>query len=207
MKRIAITIILLIGLCFSASAESGRRGSSSPFAYNGFMGGMMLHAGYVSQGNVTIGNQSQRLRGIPLGIGGALKIRLGDHLRVGTEGYTSSVGYGDWGSAVSIGWGGLLVDLCVRFGEWTPYAGVTVGGGVVENLTLTSTPALDFEPEEQLSYRHYGVGVVTPFMGVEYTLTDRMALTLKTDYILPIGTTESDFPGGVRCYLGFLFSH
>lgn len=182
--------------------------TASAFAYRGFSGGMMLHAGWVDCGDMRVGiAPSQRLSGLPLGIGGALKVRFGDHLRVGTEGYTSALSYGDYGSSLSIGWGGLLVDWTFRVGKFVPYVGATIGGGSVENLTLTEKPATDLLPEALISYRKYGVGVVVPFVGVEYGLTERMSLTVKADYMLPLGRAQFDFPRGVRCYVGFMFNH
>lgn len=204
MKKATILLLSLVAFVQGALAQE----SSHPLAYKGFSGGMMVHAGWVSSGDVVIGSApAQSMSGIPLGIGGALKVRFGDHLRVGTEGYTSSLGYGEWGSSLSIGWGGLLVDYTFRVGEFMPYVGATIGGGLVENLTLPRNPEQDFLPEEGVSYRNYGVGVLVPFVGVEYGLTERMSLTLKADYMFSLTPAESDFPSGVRCYVGFMFNH
>lgn len=199
-RKLSTLILLLFALCGTAKAGDG-------LAYNGFMGGMMLHGGWVSAGTIAVGTSApQSMKGVPAGIGGALKVRFGNHLRVGTEGYSSTLTYGDWGSSLSIGWGGLLVDWALPVGRFTPYVGATIGGGVVKNLTLTSAPAQDTLPEENLSYRHYGVGVVVPFVGVDYSLTPRMSLTFKADRMIPFSDTF-DFPSGIRCYFGFLFSH
>ena len=98
MKRTCLLTLLLCLLltpallnatppAISAPATST---TTAPFAYRGFSGGMMLHAGWVDCGDMRVGlAPAQRLSGLPLGIGGALKVRFGDHLRVGTEGYTS----------------------------------------------------------------------------------------------------------------------
>lgn len=202
------TLLLLLLSLFSLGPLSAQEQQRHPLAYNGFSGGMMLHAGWVARGDVRVGLSSpQTIAGVPLGIGGALKVRFGNHLRVGTEGYTSALSYGDYGSSLSIGWGGLLVDYCFRLGDFMPYAGVTVGGGVVENLTLTANPEVDWLPEANLSYRSYGVGVVAPFVGVEYGLTERMSLTVKADWMMALGRSHSDFPSGPRCYVGFMFNH
>lgn len=203
MKKI-YTLALALVVALGAAAQTNK----GAFAYNGFSGGMMLHAGWANRGDIAIGlAPAQALKGIPMGIGGALKVRFGNHLRLGTEGYTSSLGYGDYGSSVSIGWGGLLADWCWQWGELKPYVGATIGGGVVENLTLTSKPEVDLLPEANVSYRHYGVGVVVPFVGVEYGLTERMSLTVKADRMIALGRSQFDFPGGVRCYIGFMFNH
>lgn len=205
MKRdIALIVLTIFALCLPAQAnDNPRRGLS----YEGFMGGMMLHSGWVSAGTIAVGTSApQDIKGMPMGIGGAVKFRFGDHLRVGTEGYSSTLTYGTWDSSLSIGWGGLLVDWCMPIGRFAPYAGVTVGGGVVKNLTLNSDPAQDTLPEENFSYRQYGVGVVVPFVGVDYALSPRMSLTFKADRMISFADAF-DFPGGVRCYVGFLFSH
>lgn len=207
MKRtllFALAILLTLGTSLHAAEITHRH----PLAYNGFSGGMMLHTGYVSRGHIAVGAApAQHIAGMPVGIGGALKVRFGNHLRIGTEGYASSLSYGDWGSSVSIGWGGLLADWCFPLGRFTPYVGATIGGGVVENLTLTSTPPLDLLPEADTSYRTYGVGLIVPFAGVDYALTSRIALTFKADYMFTLGSPEFDTPTGVRCYVGFMFSH
>ena len=206
MKK--LSTILLAFVAFVQTAGAANNNDSNPLAYKGFSGGMMLHAGWAQRGDITVGlAPAQALRGVPMGIGGALKVRFGDHLRVGTEGYTSSLGYGEWGSSLSIGWGGLLVDYTFKVGQFMPYIGATIGGGVVENLTLTSEPAMDTHPEANISYRNYGVGVLVPFAGVEYGLTERMSITLKADYMFSLSATEFDFPSGVRCYIGFMFNH
>lgn len=180
-----------------------------PLAYNGFSGGMMLHTGYLSVGSIAVGvAPAQAMKGLPMGIGGALKVRFGEHLRVGTEGYASALSYGDYGSSLSIGWGGLLVDYLQPLGgRWAVYAGATIGGGKVENLTLTTEPEVDILPELNTSYRTYAAALLVPFVGVEYSLTERMSLTLKTDYMTPLGRHQFDFPEGVRCYVGFMFNH
>lgn len=202
MRR-ALLISILILLLGTTNATA----SSLDLRYRGFSGGMMLHTGWISRGHIGVGGATQRIAGLPTGIGGALRLHLGDHLRVGTEGYTSGVSYGEWDSSLTIGWGGLLVDWYWQLGQWAPYVGGTVGGGRVEHLTLTSTPQLDLTPEEGLSYRNYGVGVVTPFVGVDYSLNERMTLTFKGDWLLPLGRREFDFPSGPRFYVGFMFHH
>lgn len=205
MKRLFLILLSVVVLAQTSNAQDDKTQGS--LTYRGFSGGMMLHAGWVSRGDMAVGDISQPLSGATLGIGGAVRFRFGDHLRIGTEGYTSSLGYGKWGSSLSIGWGGLLVDWSWKMGKFTPYFGATIGGGVVKNLTLTHTPALDTIPENGISYRTYGVGVVVPFVGVEYPLTERMSLTIKSDWMFGLGRSEFDFPSGIRCYVGAIFNH
>ena len=206
MKQLLFTIFSLLLIVQVAYAGDGVPAQGS-FSYRGFSGGMMLHAGWISCGDMVVSGASQSLSGVTMGIGGAVRLRFGDHLRVGTEGYTSSLGYGKWGSSLSIGWGGLLVDWSWKRGRFTPFVGTTIGGGVVENLTLTREPALDIAPEDGVSYRNYGVGVVVPFVGVEYSLSERMSLMVRGDWMFSVGRGEFDFPSGVRCYVGVMFNH
>ena len=206
MKQLLFTIFSLLLIVQVAYAGDGVPAQGS-FSYRGFSGGMMLHAGWVSRGDMVVSGASQSLSGVTMGIGGAVRLRFGDHLRVGTEGYTSSLGYGKWGSSLSIGWGGLLVDWSWKRGRFTPFVGTTIGGGVVENLTLTREPALDIAPEDGVSYRNYGVGVVVPFVGVEYSLSERISLMMRGDWMFSLGRGEFDFPSGVRCYVGVMFNH
>lgn len=189
-------------MTFSLSAKAGGR-----LEYRGFQGGMMLHSGWVDGGQMEIGGAMQQMRGLPKGIGGALKVQLGDHLRVGTEGYTSALAYGDFNSSLSVGWGGLLVDWAFvgRSGK-TSFFGATVGGGSVKNLTLNTEPADDFVAEEGVSFRRYGVPLITPFVGMEYPMTERINVVLKADCLIPLSDAP-DFPLGVRLYVGFMFGH
>ena len=203
-KKILLTTFAL--LLFALGAEARDR-----LYYRGFSGGMMLHSGWVSAGDVAVGTLGQAMRGMPKGIGGALKVQLGEHFRVGTEGYTSTLSYGEYGSSLSLGWGGVLVDWMFEAKMFSPYFGATIGGGGVKNITLNDHPANDFIAEENLSYRKYSLPVVAPFVGVDYPLSERMSLTFKADYIMPLSVgslpAATDFPSGVRLYFGFLFSH
>ncbi len=102
------------------------------FAYRGFSGGMMVHTGYLGGGETFNG---QNVRGVPTGIGGVARIHLGDHLRVGSEGYVTTLRYGSGDSHARIGWGGVLADWHWQLGRWAPYAGGTVGaqGGAAKS--------------------------------------------------------------------------
>ncbi len=182
----------------------------SPLAYSGFSGGMMLHAGYVSAGTITLQGAggttfSQEMSGVPTGIGGAIKFHFGKYLRLGTEGYSTSLKYGPHDSSLNIGWGGILVDGLYRMGRWAPFAGVTLGGGSVKNLTVTAPVHDDFAVESGISYRRYSFMTVTPFAGVEFAATSHMHLILKVDWMTNVSDRQPDFPSGPRFYFGFSF--
>ena len=75
MKRIVwVTLCLLITMAVSAQEKRILRG---------FDGGMMVHTGYLSGNLDAIGYKAQ---GAPMGIGGVIRLHLGDHFRIGSEG-------------------------------------------------------------------------------------------------------------------------
>lgn len=170
----------------------------------------MFHTGYVSAGTITTTDggaaASYKMSGMPTGIGGAVKFNFGKHLRIGSEGYVSTLRYGVKGSYGSVGWGGVLADCIWSGGRFAPFAGATVGGGRVRNLTLAQPPADDFEVEAGASFRSYPVMIVAPFAGVEYAATKSMRLVVKVDWMLCVSNCKPDYPSGPRIYFGFAFS-
>ena len=213
----ALAALLLLGAMSSAAREhdsSNARPRKSPLAFSGYSGGMMVHSGYVSAGNVTFTPPNggvpvtAKISGLPLGIGGALKIHFGKHLRIGTEGYSSNLRYGKNGSYEHTGWGGLLVDGVLPLGRWFPFAGITLGGGGVKNVTALQDTTGDFALDDgTTSYRKYTFMALAPFIGVEYALTARIHLVLKADWLLDATSRQSDLVRGPRVYFGFMFCH
>lgn len=178
--------------------------------YSGFSGGMLFHTGYVwggtadlTSGGLPVG--SQRMEGMPTGLGGGARLHFGKHLRIGGEGHLSTLNYGDYASHIRIGWGGILADCIWQKRKFSPFAGVTFGGGSAKNLTLTSKTPLDFEVEPNASYRKYSFLCIVPFAGVEYAATDKVRIMLKADYMLNLTNRQPDFVSGPRIYIGFSF--
>lgn len=218
--RKAITLMLLF-LCTQAiSAKEtiadtqDTRTSKSALAFSGYSGGMMVHTGYVRAGNVAFGGPDgseggiAAINGLPLGIGGALKLHFGKYLRIGTEGYSSNLRYGKHGSYEHTGWGGVLVDAVIPAGQWFPFAGLTVGGGGVKNVTALEDTTGDFILDNgTTSYRKYTFMALAPFIGVEYALTERIHLVIKADWLLDMTSGQTDFVRGPRIYFGFMFCH
>lgn len=178
--------------------------------YNGYSGGMMLHTGYVFGGVSTPQHAgtvvvTEKMQGLPMGIGGAIRLNFGKYLRVGTEGYSTTLYYGQKGSYATIGWGGLLADCAFTKDRHTFFVGATVGGGAFRNLTLTEPMHHDWEVENNVSYRKYAFMAVTPFVGYEWAMTQKMHLALKLDYLLNVSNPQPDFITGPRLYIGFMF--
>jgi hypothetical protein len=176
---------------------------------------MMVHTGWIGGGQITLSDGAaiwhSHLSGAPTGIGGVARIHLGRHLRVGSEGYVSTLHYGGGRggernqSHARIGWGGVLADWLWRHGDWAPYVGVTVGGGGYRNLTLTTPTPLDNQIEGPTSFRHYSFMMAAPFAGLEYTLTERVRLNAKADWMFNLTNRQPDFATGIRLYFGFSF--
>ena len=203
MKKICF-LILLCSLSFFGFAQN-------LFQYNGFSGGMMVHSGYLQsqEFSITTNNgqplQTLQAKGVPFGIGGAAKVHLGKHLRVGGEGYVSNLNYGKHNSIFSLSYGGVLVDCVWQNKRFSPYVGVLFGGGSTQNTTLFAPTADDFIAEGNVSYRKNSFLALSPFIGVEYALNDKIRLTLKADYLINLNNPSADLPNGVRVFVGFMF--
>lgn len=203
MKKICF-LILLCTLSFFGFSQN-------LFQYSGFSGGMMVHSGYLQSQkfNITTNNgqnpQNLQAKGVPFGIGGAAKVHLGKYLRVGGEGYVSNLNYGEYNSIFNLSYGGVLVDCIWQNKRFSPYVGVLFGGGSTQNTTLFASTPDDFIAEENVSYRKNSFLALTPFVGVEYALNDKIRLTLKADYLVNLNSAPNDFASGVRVFIGFMF--
>ncbi|MDR1682124.1 MAG: hypothetical protein LBS25_01865 [Candidatus Symbiothrix sp.] len=183
----------------------------SKFSYRGFSGGMLVHTGYVQSQSFALFNSkgqivdNRKLNGMPMGIGGAARLHFGEHLRIGSEGYISTLDYSNK-SYASIGWGGVLADGIWTIGRFSPFIGATLGGGSMKHITMLQQPATDFVLEnENISYRRYGFLALVPFIGTEYALNKKIHLVLKADHIFNLNNPQADFLRGIRIYLGFAF--
>lgn len=199
-------------LAFTSTSVDAAHPKKHQMRLNGFSGGMMLHTGWVGGGTISLQEPgggslpSQKIKGFPYGIGGALRLHFGDNLRIGTEGYGTYLTYGEYNSKFGIGWGGVLADYQWHFGKLHPYAGMTIGGGAASNLTFTTLISdNDSVVEENVSYRDYGFMAIAPFVGVEYSLSSKARLVVKADWLFNASNPQPDFPSGPRIYVGFTF--
>lgn len=195
MKRIIlISICLLTALSVSAQEKKLLRG---------FDGGMMVHAGYLKGNLDAIGYEA---KGMTAGIGGVARLHLGEHFRVGGEGYVSSLSQLGNGSYHKYGWGGLEADFCTVVGRFQPYAGLTLGGGAMTTLLMMEEPASAWAPVDGSYYHKQLFMAVDPFVGCDYIVSGPMHLTLKVDYLCAFSESRL-LPHGPRVYFGFLFYH
>jgi len=176
--------------------------------FQGYSGGMMFHTGYLFKGEINISDFQEKIKieGTPVGIGGLLRFHFGKHLRIGGEGYSSTLQYGKNKSYMTLGWGGLLIDCQWKINKFTLFLGGTVGGGSVKNITVVNNLSTH-TAEKNAVYRKYSVMIVDPFLGMEYIITRRIQLITKMDYILPVAGKKSDFATGPRIYVGIIFFH
>lgn len=80
MKKL-LSVIACLSIVIVVSAQEKK-------LLRGFDGGMMIHTGYL-QGNLEpIGYD---VKGMPIGVGGAIRLHLGKHFRIGGEGYISTL--------------------------------------------------------------------------------------------------------------------
>lgn len=198
--------ILCIVVCPAFAAAQDEK------IFQGYSGGMMLHAGYLF-GENTLAPKSPQ--GATFGIGGAIRVHLWKHFRLGTEGYMSNMPMQTTdcrndlqkGSYIRYGWGGLLADACWRMDKVWPYVGATVGGGTVKSLYIVDGSQNDWKAEPQTIFNKRGFVCLAPFVGCDYLLTPRVHLTFKADWMLAFGNGKLLMPTGLRAYIGFMFCH
>ena len=191
-------------MCFlqiNAQNSGGKR-----MNFQAYSGGMMLHTGYIFGGKLNIDayNQDIKIDGFAFGLGGTMKFNFGKHLRIGAEGYSTSLNYGKNTSYIKLGWGGLLLDCKWDINKLSVFVGGSFGGGNVKNVMIINK--LDHNTiGKDAIYRKYSVILIDPFIGIEYAISTKIRLITKADYILNIGKQQTDFATGVRVYVGILF--
>ena len=177
----ALTAVLLLTAPLNTIA-SGRT-DSPDFRFRGYIGGMMLHSGYIqsrpfelySTASQSLG--TMQIRGAAFGIGGHVKFAFGtptDMLRIGAEGHSSNVRY--------------------------------AGGGGVKNHIIAQGGTGDFVIEPQAAMHKYAFMAIAPFLGIEVALTPKLSLVLKADWLLNATGCQNDFTNGPRLYVGMLFN-
>ncbi len=202
----------LISTLFIIASLSAANCRDTMAVYQGYSGGMLVHAGYLfgAQKSAPVAPE-----GMTIGIGGAVRVNLWKHLRVGGEGYISTM-YStvtschdrlSKGSYVRTGWGGLLVDACWRLEKIWPYIGATIGGGASRYLYVLDGSQKDWEPEKEAYLHKQPFFAVAPFVGMDWCVCPRMHLTFRLDWLMAIHRNELVQPTGPRLYVGFLFCH
>ena len=144
------------------------------------------------------------------GIGGHVKFAFGTHsdmLRIGAEGHSSNVRYSPSHSYAHTGWGGIILDYIHRTeGRVHPFLGCLIGGGGVKNHIIIQGSTSDYVTEQQSAMHKDAFMAIAPFLGIEVSLTPKLSLVIKTDWLLNAANSQRDFTSGPRIYAGILFN-
>lgn len=212
-------IILLLSSSVFAMAEEAAHDSLQAKVYQGFSGGMMLHTGYLfgidAAAPVDAAGQSFSLQGSPMGVGGAMRVHLWQLLRVGFEGYVSTLRVGlsnqsshlQSGSYSRVGSGGINIDACWRKAKAWPYLGAALGGGNIRSLYLVDGNQDDWVREREAYFHKQSFFYVAPYVGCDYCVTQKLHLTFRIDWMLAFHRGDLMMPTGPRLYLGLMFTH
>lgn len=206
IKRfLAVIGLSLMTLTLSAQAQTQTQKKKF---IDGYDGGMMVHTGFLSG---TINPVGYKAKGLPMGIGGAIRFHVTEHFRFGTEGYVSTLNQSndtvEDGSYIKYGWGGLMGDFYWEKGRFMPYVGLTVGGGSQTSYLMYEGDKHDWLPEISTIYNKTGFLAVDPYVGCDYIVSKAFHLTLKMDCLCAFSKGEMVMPTGPRLYLGFIFFH
>lgn len=202
-------------MCLAAFFSLAAYGADSVRVYQGFSGGMMLHTGYLYGSDAAAPCADVPLRGATFGIGGALRVHLWDHLRVGGEGFVSTMPAAatTWraalcsGSYVRSGWGGVSADACWRGNKVWPYVGGSLGGGTMRSLYITEGDETDWAEEAHAVFHRQPFFYVDPYVGLDWCMTPRVHLTFRFDWLWALHRDALVCPTGPRLYVGFMFCH
>jgi len=163
----------------------------------------MFHTGYI-RGDITpIGYTAS---GVPVGLGGVLRMHPGEHWRIGGEGYVSVLRQLGNGSYVKTGWGGILGDFYWTFGKTILFAELTIGGGTITDYLMMEAPESEWKPVGEAYFHKQPFFSLTPSVGCEFIITKTFHLTVKTDCLFGFGRNLY-FPTGPRFFFGFIFYH
>lgn len=172
--------------------------------FNGYGGGMMLCGSYLFG---TIPQVGYNASGPAFGIGGQLRVGLGKHFRIGSEGYVTTAGRMKNGSYLRTGWGGVLGDFCWRLKKVIPYVGVTIGGGGRTTFLMYEGNKNDWEAEDKTIFNKQTFFAITPFVGCEIIISKAFHINIKADCLNAISSGRLISPTGPSLYVGFSFTH
>ena len=216
-KSIISAFLFLLGsyaCCFASNPSDTTRIVS---AYRGFSGGMMLHTGYLfgtdSRAPHAADGTLCSPQGAVFGIGGSLRIHLLNHLRVGCEGFVSTMHSTltdchdvlRKGSYIRSGWGGALADSYWQKGKAIPYVGGCVGGGAQRALYIIDGSQDDWQMENASLFNKQTFFYVSPYIGCDYCMTQSVHLSFRVDWMLALSGGSLLMPTGPRLYIGFMF--
>lgn len=209
----------IIVLACLLAAQTLYADDSQSKVYQGFSGGMMGHAGYLFGENADAPKADNGLicspQGGTFGLGGALRVHLWKHLRVGGEGFVSTMNSGTTnmkhvlqeGSYIRTGWGGVLMDACWRKEKVWPYIGGSAGGGAMRSLYVLDGSQDDWIAENKAYLHKQSFFYVNPYVGMDWCMTQKVHMTFRVDWMVALHAGEVVLPTGPRLLVGFMFCH
>ena len=234
-KRLGLMMLFLIGAASlwaqdSTATEKPKKEREQKIV-TGFSGGMQLHIGYAFAQSPDALFRNASLKdvsnvtdlpsdGVTLGLGGALRLHLIDHIHLGIEGAVSTMPLMKSGSNIRTGWGDAFCDFFFPLGVIRPLVGLGVGGGTSKRLYVPSnaeTVPSGSQTVYNASYTTTPFFLLDPYIGLEFKLGGHSALLIRVDYMLPFGSdgsvlskkdvSWSNFitPSGPRLYVGVMF--
>lgn len=201
VKKAFISFCLLFSLCplFAQNEDSVEQKKF----FRGIEGGVVFNTGYIFENFPEIGYSGG---GVPLGVGGRGLVILGDHLRVGGEGYMNTMGLDKKGSESIYAFGGAMADFCWKFGPVLAYIGSNIGGGILKNFVSTQQPSHSWE-EVGAYYNKQFVWSAHPYTGVQIRLTNKIALIIQVSYTLPLNGNICKEFNGLNTSIGLQFGN
>ena len=172
----------------------------------GFSGGMMIHTGYQFGGDNPYG---LNINSATFGLGGCAKLHFTKHFRAGFEGYFSNAPVRNGvksGSHNKVFWTGALADWFWHTGNFIPYVGITLGGGMETSFYMFEGNKHDWRPEGNAILHKQPFLAIDPYVGVEYAVGEALRLTLKGDWLTAINSEGLNRPTGPRVYFGVIFA-
>ena len=219
IMRFKLTIILFFCACLVwAQNDSTALQPEKQRIFQGCGGGMMVHAGYLFGQPIAAtlpSGENISPQGLTYGLGGSMRVHLWKHLRVGMEGFSSTMkseatdqhNFLQKGSYIRTGWGGVIADACWRLEKVWPYIGGSVGGGAMRTLSIVEGSQDDWNPEGIAVLHKQGFGYVNPYVGMDYCITRRIHATFRLDWMLAFADKQLVYPTGPRLYIGIMFCH
>lgn len=201
MKRIILIATLILAAALTGDAQDKK-------VIKGFSGGMMVHTGYQFGCDYPYPS-SISINSATFGIGGLAKLQFTEHFRVGFEGYFSTAPMKSGvksGSHNKLFWSGALVDWFWKCGKFSPYVGITLGGGMETACYILEGDKHSWNPTSTI-YHKQPFFCADPFVGVEYAVGKALRLSLKADWLTAINSDGINRPTGPRVYFGFIFAH
>ena len=209
---------ILVGLCVLISSALYAN-ESSVKVYQGFSGGMMAHGGYLFGVNADAPNTVDGVvcspQGGTFGLGGALRVHLWNHLRVGGEGFVSTMNSGTTnmkhvlkeGSYIRTGFGGVAIDACWRKEKVWPYIGGSIGGGAMRSLYVLEGSQDDWAAEDAAYLHKTPFMYVNPYVGLDWCMTKKVHMTFRIDWMVALHQGDMVKPTGPKLLVGFMFCH